>query len=198
MSNMKVFRSDGRLQSQMNRRSEDGKDDETRLAEEERDVMDDLNPGAYRHTQRAPLCLLVYGVGIALLVAAWLTRNEPPQPFTSILLASVGAVMLVLASAFHHLTVEDEGDRITIRFGPLPLFRRSVQLKDITSVEVGRTTLLEGWGIHMSFRGGWVWNLWGRDCVVLRLQKSLLRVGTDDAENLASFIDHRLRRKSDE
>jgi hypothetical protein len=37
---------------------------------------------------------------------------------------------------------------------------------DIGSVEIGRTLHLDGWGIHMSVRGGWVWNLWGRDCVV--------------------------------
>jgi hypothetical protein len=51
---------------------------------------------------------------------------------------------------------------------------------------------LDGWGIHMSLRGGWVWNLWGRNCVVLRLRKSILRVGTDDAVNLVEFLNARL------
>jgi len=44
----------------------------------------------------------------------------------------------------------------------------------------------------MSLRGGWVWNLWGRDCVVLKLQKGVLRIGTDDAEHLAEYVQTRM------
>jgi hypothetical protein len=50
---------------------------------------------------------------------------------------------------------------LVIRFGPIPLFRRTVRYADIQKVEVGRTLILDGWGIHFSIRGGWVWNLWG-------------------------------------
>ena len=64
---------------------------------------------------------------------------------------------------------------------------------DIVKVEVGRTFLLDGWGIHMSIRGGWVWNLWGRDCLVVRFKKGgTLRIGTDDAENLAALLRKRI------
>jgi len=94
-------------------------------------------------------------------------------------------LLLVLAASFHHLTVADEGDRLSIRFGPLPLFSRSVQCKDILAVELGRR-------VHLSLRGGWVWNIWGRDRVVLRLRSGTLRVGTNDAENLAQFVQSRL------
>jgi hypothetical protein len=72
------------------------------------------------------------------------------------------------------------------------LFRRSVKYENIVSVEIGRTTLLDGRGIHISLRGGWVWNLWGRNCVVLRLRKGILRVGTDDTVNLVEFLNARL------
>jgi hypothetical protein len=95
-----------------------------------------------------------------------------------------------LAPAFHHLTVVDEGDDLAIRFGPLPVFRRTVRYADIGKVEVGRRLLLDGWGIHYSVRGGSVWNLWGRDYVVLHLrQGGVLRIGTDDPENLAQFLE---------
>ena len=100
--------------------------------------------------------------------------------------------MLVLAASFHHLTVEDEVDRLSISFGPIQLFHRSIRYEDIVSVELGRTTILDGWGIHMSPRGGCVWNLWGRDCVVLRLRKGTLRVGSDDAVQLVDFLNARL------
>ncbi|MEI6541074.1 MAG: hypothetical protein WCO86_16350, partial [Planctomycetota bacterium] len=72
------------------------------------------------------------------------------------------------------------------------LFRRSIKYADIISAEIGRTTVLDGWGIHMSPRGGWVWNLWGRDCVVLQHRKGILRVGTDDAGNLAAFLNQKI------
>jgi hypothetical protein len=97
--------------------------------------------------------------------------------------------------AFHHLTVEDQGNRLTIRFGPLPLFRRAVRYHDIEKVEVGRTTILDGWGIHRSIRGGWVWNIWGRDCIVVHLKTSVLRIGTDDAENLVGFLELKMDQK---
>lgn len=71
----------------------------------------------------------------------------------------MGLPIALLAPAFHHLTVEDRGDRLAVRFGLLPLFPRTVRYDDIEKVEVGRTLLLDGWRIHYSVRGGWVWNL---------------------------------------
>ena len=74
----------------------------------------------------------------------------------------------------------------------MPLFRKDIRYDDITKVEVGRTTLLDGWGIHLSVRGGWVWNIWGRDCVVIHRRRGVVRVGSDDAENLAGFLEGRI------
>ena len=68
--------------------------------------------------------------------------------------------------------------------------RTAVNYGDIGTVEVGRTLLLDGWGVHYSVRGGWVWNLWGRTCVVVQFKNGgRLRIGTDDAENLAGFLE---------
>lgn len=146
-------------------------------------------PTTYRHTQRAPLCLLIYALAIAFLVLAWTLRGEP---VVGVALPPVGLLMLGLAASFHHLTVADEGDRLAIRFGPLPLFKRSIRYEEINSAEAGRTAWYEGWGIHISLRGGWVWNLSGWDCVVLRHRRGTLRIGTDDAENLARFVAGRI------
>ena len=85
--------------------------------------------------------------------------------------------------------VADEGKHLAVRFGPIPLFATKVDYSNIQKVETGRPLLLDGWGIHISIRGGWVWNLWGRDCVVVHLRKGVLRIGTDDAENLARFLE---------
>ena len=101
--------------------------------------------------------------------------------------------MLLLGASCGHLTIEDEGDRLSVRFGPFPLFRRRIPYDDILEVETGRTTFLEGWGIHWSPWGGWVWNIWGYDCVLLRLKRGKLKIGTDDAAGLAEFVSSRIR-----
>lgn len=150
-----------------------------------------ITPG-YSHTQKAPLCLIVYVTAICLLVGSWFTQD---QPTITLALAAGGAITAVIASAFHHLTVEDQGNRLAVRFGPMPLpmFRMTIRYDDIDKVDVGRTLILDGWGIHHSIRGGWVWNLWGRDCVVVhRKNGGVLRIGTDDTENLARFLESKI------
>jgi len=143
----------------------------------------------YSHTQKAPLCVILYGMALTFFAIAWLLLSAPGD----FIIAAVALLIGTLAPAFHHLTVEDQGDRLAIRFGPLPLFRRIVQYADIEKAEIGRTPLLDGWGgIHYSLRAGWVWTLWGRDCVVLHLKKGVLRIGTDDAPDLARFIEFKL------
>jgi hypothetical protein len=141
-------------------------------------------PG-YSHTQKAPLCLILYGSALACIALA-LMIGDTLGMFIG---GGVGLLIALLAPAFHHLTVVNQGDVLAIRFGPIPLFRRTVRYADIKSVEVGRTLLLDGWGIHYSVRGGWVWNLWGRACIVVHFKDGgTLRIGTDDAENLMDFL----------
>jgi len=150
----------------------------------------DRKPPDYSHTQQAPLCLILYASALACFILAWRIDDTPGIYIGG----GVGLLIALLAPAFHHLTVEDQGDGLVIRFGPVRLFRRTVRYADIESVEVGRTLLLDGWGIHQSIRGGWVWNLWGRACVVVRFKKGgTLRIGTDDAENLAGFLEGKVR-----
>lgn len=144
---------------------------------------------SYRHTQQAPLCLILYGISLLFAVLAVALRHEPVLPWL-FFIASV--VVLILATSFHSLTVTDHGERLSVSFGPLPLFRRNVAYNNLVNVQAGRTTLLDGWGIHISLNGGWVWNIWGRDCVVLTLKNGTLRIGTDDQDALADFLRSRL------
>ena len=144
----------------------------------------------YSHTQKAPLCLLIYALAAMFLALGYFVQDAPPIPW---LFPPIGLLMLVLAASIHHLTVEDQGDVLAVRFGPVPLLRRTVRYSDIGSVEIGRTLLLDGLGIHMSIRGGRVWNLWGRTCVVVHFKNGgTLRIGTDDAENLAGFLEGKI------
>lgn len=143
----------------------------------------------YEHTQQAPLYLVLVAVGIGMLAGAWFT---PIQAVQIVLLFS-GGLMLVLAATFRQLTVRDEGDHLLIQFGPLPLFRRRVPYSDMERAERSRTSILDGWGIHMSPRGGWVWNLWGFDCVDVYLSRGRkVRIGTDDPLGLEEFLKGRI------
>jgi hypothetical protein len=146
----------------------------------------------YDHTQTSPLYLILVGVGIALLVGAWLT----PEWFVQIILLCSGGLMFILALCFRQLTVSDEGDRLLICFGPLPLFRRRIQFSEIEKVEQTRSTILDGWGIHLSLSGGWIWNLWGFDCVDVWYRKGRkvkkVRIGTDDPVGLEEFLKERV------
>ncbi|MGE3818793.1 MAG: hypothetical protein AB7I30_05110 [Isosphaeraceae bacterium] len=139
----------------------------------------------YDHTQAGPWGLMLLAIGLIMLTAAWGARHEAGA---SIILLFTGFLMLFLAASFHDLNVTDAGDHLAVRFGPIPLFQKKIRYDDVTAVEVGRTLLLDGWGIHMSVRGGWVWNVWGRDCVVIHRRRGVVRVGSDDAENLAAFL----------
>lgn len=143
----------------------------------------------YQHTQHAPLCLLVYASSALSLLLAGALWKDPALYWTLLL---TGLLLLVLASAFHWLRITDDVDRLSIRFGPLPIFQRTILYADIVSVQPDRTTLLEGWGIHLSPRGGWVWNIWGRDCLVLQLRQGTLRLGTDDVQHLEQLLQHRI------
>ncbi|MFY9253723.1 MAG: hypothetical protein WAO83_09725 [Fuerstiella sp.] len=144
---------------------------------------------SYDHTQHGPFCWLLNGIGLLLIGLAWGLRVERGIPWVFL---PVGLLILLLGGGFHFLRVRDIGEQLCVAFGPIPLFRRKIAYCNMTGVETGRTTILDGWGIHMSPRGGWVWNIWGRDCVVLQLKKGILRIGTDDAERLTAFLRVRL------
>jgi hypothetical protein len=104
--------------------------------------MDTALPG-YSHAQKAPLCLIVYGTAIAMIAGAWCAQAEGP---ITLILAGSGIEMALQASAFHYLTIVDQGEGLAIRFGPVPLFSRTVRYADIVKVEIGRTLILDGWG----------------------------------------------------
>jgi hypothetical protein len=147
----------------------------------------------YQHTQKGPWHLLLYAVAAVFLVAAWSAQG--PAAVDVVLLAS-GFAMLLLGTTFCHLTVEDEGRQLLIRFGPFPLWRKRIWYDDILEAKKGRTIFLDGWGIHWSPWGGWLWNIWGFDCVVIRLKRRTLRIGTDDPDRLVEFLNSRTGRES--
>lgn len=143
----------------------------------------------YHRTKQAPLYLILVAVGVGMLAGAWFT----PILAVQIVLVISGGLMFVFAAAFRQLNVRDGGDHLMVQFGPLPLFRRRIPYSDIERAERGRTRIIEGWGIHLSPSGGWVWNLWGFDCVDVFLSRGRrVRIGTDNPEGLEAFLKERI------
>ncbi|MHC4404841.1 MAG: PH domain-containing protein [Planctomycetota bacterium] len=143
----------------------------------------------YSHTQYAPVHYMVLAATVLLLPLAWLNREEPG---VVILVTGVLAVIVLVALMFHSMTVSDEGEWLAIRYGPLPVFRKQIPYEAITAVEPGRTSVIDGWGIHWIPGRGTTYNVWGFDCVNLTLGDRVIRVGSDDVENLAAFLTDKL------
>jgi len=143
----------------------------------------------YNHTQKAPLHYIFYGVAVAMLPLLWALADEPGAVVT---LWVVMASLLLVAGMFHTLTVRDEGDHLAIRYGPLPVFFKNIRYSDIKSVEPDRTKFIDGWGIHWVPGRGTTYNLWGFACVKLRVGNRVIRVGSDDVENLVEFLRGRV------
>lgn len=151
--------------------------------------MASITHATYSHTQRSPLCGILYLVAVQLAVTSVLTRMIPWMwPMMGVL----SGMMFLFATAFHHLRVTLDASGIEIAFGPTPLFRKRVEYSEIVRAEVSRTTILDGWGIHYSLSGAWVWNLWGFQCVRLQLTRGALCIGTDDPANLALAIQEQI------
>jgi hypothetical protein len=142
----------------------------------------------YSHTQRAPLHLLLAGVGCLLLTIALQNRQEPAAVAIGVFLA---VMLFVLALSFRSLTVADEGEYLSVRFGPLPLFGKRISYSEITAVEAGKSSIIDAWGIHWRPMRGWTINLWGFQCAVVHLGNRIIRIGTDDADSLVRLLRQR-------
>ena len=148
----------------------------------------------YDHIQKSSLYLIIFATGVLQLIAAITFFPWSISIFPEIILFFSGIFVIFLAFGFQHLQTVDQGNYLTIGFGKLPLSlcKRKLFYKTIIKVEIGRTLLLDGWGIHYSISGGWVWNIWGRDCVVVYCEKETLRIGTDDAARLSTFLQTKI------
>ena len=144
----------------------------------------------YQHTQTAPLHLLLAAIALVLFFAGWRSAEQAPM-WVWLMLFAMGMAFLLLASSFTYLAVEDEGEFLAIRFGPIPLFGKRVRYSEITDVRRCRSSLIDGWGIHYTPGRGWTYNLWGFECVVLTMGGKTIRIGTDDAEGLEAFLKRR-------
>ena len=149
---------------------------------------------AYYHTQRGRFHWLLLLLGLAAAFGSIFLFEESGPP-VALAVGLAGLLMVGASLCFAHLTVREEGKRLTVRFGPLDLVGTSVRYADIRSFRTARSRWIDGFGIHWLPGRGWIWNLWGFDCVELEVEgrRGPLRIGTDDLEGLARHLGDRTR-----
>jgi hypothetical protein len=143
----------------------------------------------YNQTQIGRLHVAFFMIAAFAAAGALLSTD---QRILAVILAAASAMAVLLALCFRELTVEDRGDSLSVRFGPLRLFGTRIPYKAITAVEAGRSSFTDGWGVHYVPGRGWTYNLWGFECVVVHQGKKLIRIGTEDAITLRNFLKRQM------
>lgn len=143
----------------------------------------------YEHTQHGWIHWILVVMSVGLISGASFGAIE--SPIDTILLV-MGLIFLAFAGCFATLTIRDEGDQLIAQFGPLPLIKKRIQIADITQVDVGRSSFLDGWGIHYVPTRGWIYNIAGFDCVSIQMKGSTFRLGTDDPKDLTAYLQARI------
>jgi hypothetical protein len=125
----------------------------------------------------------------ALVTLALQFRGGPVPVPIGIRLTAVAAAIAMVASGFvfSSLTVVIRDGQLSWWFGPGAI-KKTVPLSTIVAAEPTTTSLMNGLGIHPTGRG-WLYNVAGRDAVLVRQAdgKQFL-IGSDEPDRLARAI----------
>ena len=122
-----------------------------------------------------------------LTLAVRLWGNEPA--WASWLFLSVALLMTFMTFCFRSLTTTVSETSRRVHFGPIPLLEKKVLLEEIVSVRPEKSSLLDGWGVHWTPGKGWIYNMWGFDCLAINLGTRHFRVGTNDPDQLCEVLE---------
>jgi hypothetical protein len=126
------------------------------------------------------------GLGTAVAAVAWLSPSTLSAARWPI--AGLFALLLGAFALFWRLVVEVDGRAIRATFG-VGLIRKSVQLGSVRRVDVVRTRVWWGYGVHWT-PSGWLYNVAGRDAVRLEIDGArAVMIGTDEPGALKAAID---------
>ncbi len=137
----------------------------------------------YEHRQTGWLTVIVL-FAIAALICVAASISAPSERTLSY---SLVPIVLVVAALFSTLTVRVTDKRMMWFFG-VPSIGRSVPLSQIASIRAIKTTIWEGWGIHLTWRG-WVWNVAGFNAVQIVLRSGTrFAVGTPEPQAVIDAV----------
>lgn len=139
----------------------------------------------YDHTQKGPWRFLGYFFAVILVPIVWAASEDP---MAVLVLGSSMLLVIALCEGFSRLTIRDDGDQLSVSFGPPPVWQTHISYRDIESIEPDRSTFLDGWGVHWLPGRGTIYNVWGFDCVRIKTAKRIVRLGTNDVDRLVAFL----------
>jgi hypothetical protein len=142
----------------------------------------------YSHTQHSAAACFLFSLAalipVSLLLGGAINGANVGARIT-MLAATV--VMMLSAFAFSSLTIAVRDGQLSWWFGP-GIVKKTVPLSTIVSAEPTTTSILNGWGIHLTGRG-WLYNVAGRQAVlVIQQDGKRFLLGTDEPDGLAQVI----------
>jgi len=141
---------------------------------------------SYRHVQWGFITIPVVLLFAFVLAPMVGDADEVGAAFVAATILFVIALVGVVAW-FSRLVVTVEDGKLVAAFGTGKP-HRSVDLEDVRDIRVVRNRWWYGWGVR-KIPHGWMYNVWGLDAVeVERFDGSVLRVGTNDKEQLAAVL----------
>ena len=151
--------------------------------------MGEICKKQYEHVQHGWLHIIFWAVAAVMVAGASLASSSRAAEGFALAVAGV----FVLCAHVRHAHRAGRRGPPRLALGPVPVFGTLIRYADLTAVEPGRTSIIDGWGIHYIPWRGWTYNLWGFGCVKLTLGKRVIRVGSDDVENLAAFLKTKIQ-----
>lgn len=142
----------------------------------------------YDHTQAGPWFLMIHAIAAAFLICA--IEEVIPESWGIYVWLGLFVPTAFFGFCFVHLNVRDLDDRLVVRFGPIRLFGTTIHYDQITGCSADRSTFLNGWGIHLR-KGGWIYNIWGYDCVHIQHDGKSTWIGTNDVPGLLALLEER-------
>ena len=89
--------------------------------------------------------------------------------------------------------MQDEGDAVAIRYGPLPVFNKLVPYDEMTSVKAGRSLIIDGWA-SITFPGGVGHITFGVSTArSFTFGNGSFCIGLIDVDNLTAFLQSKIK-----
>ncbi|MGA3038467.1 MAG: hypothetical protein ABSE64_13395 [Vulcanimicrobiaceae bacterium] len=126
--------------------------------------------------------ILLFAIAAAISIAAGITA-----PSERLLSYSFVPILMVVAALFSTLTVRVTDKRMMWFFGVSGI-GRSVAVSEIASIRPIKTSILEGWGVHLTWHG-WLWNVSGFNAVQIVLRSGTrFAVGTPEPQAVIDAV----------
>ena len=142
----------------------------------------------YKHTQNAHALMALLVAAVVLPVGLVVLRADAEVVVGRVIGVVVLLVVFACAVMFGRMTIAVEGGQLVWHFA-FGLLRKAIPLADINGAEPTRTSVLDGWGIHLTPRG-WLYNVTGREAVWVKVRSGRdFLLGTDRPSDLAQAIE---------